>query len=68
MSDDMSGRKNGISPHHRQILSAIEAAQNMADTTNRPHIVTYDLQVKSAIHAKHSHWVEMVQPCRRHKV
>ena len=64
----MSGHRNGISQHQRQILSAIEAAQNMADTTNRPHIVTYDLQVKSAIHAKHSHWVEMVQPCRRHKI
>ncbi|NDB94363.1 MAG: hypothetical protein EB165_06975 [Euryarchaeota archaeon] len=68
MSDDMNGHRNGISQHQRQILSAIEAAQNMADTTNRPHIVTYDLQVKSAIHAKHSHWVEMVQPCRRHKI
>jgi hypothetical protein len=68
VSDDMNGRKSGISPHHRQILSAIESAQNMADTTNRPHIVTYDLQVKSAIYAKHSHWVEMVQPCRKHKI
>lgn len=64
----MNGHRNGISPHQRQILSAIEAAQNMADTTNRPHIVTYDLQVKSAIHANHTHWVEMVQPCRKHKI
>ena len=68
MSDDMNGHRNGISQQHLQILSAIEAAQNMADTTNRPHIVTYDLQVKSAIYAKHSHWVEMVQPCRKHKI
>ena len=68
MKDNMNGHQNGISPPLRLILSAIESAQNMADTTGRPYIVTDDLQVKSAIYAKHCRWVEMVQPCRKHKI
>ena len=68
VSEDMNGHPNGISPPQRLILSAIESAQDMANTTDRPWIVTHDLQVMSAIYDKHYQWVERVHPCRKHKI
>ena len=68
MSEDMNGHPNGISPPQRLILSAIESAQDMANTTDKPWIVTHDLQVMSAIYDKHYQWVERVHPCQKHKI
>ena len=64
----MNGQKSGISPSLRLILSAIESAQNEADITGRPQIVTHDFQVISAIYDKHYKWVERVHPCQKHKI